>query len=108
MGNVQYQYYYTYFSLSTSWPFGQLCRCFVVVGVSVCSMFRCGQCFGAVFVKVNLIFKVPQGLSLAVTFNVSMWSLSFVFWDIYLTSMTKTSISPMDRLHACTSVDFKS
>ena len=50
-----------------------------IVGVTVCSMFRCSQCFGAVSVQVRLIFEVPQGLSLAGTFNDSIRSLLFVF-----------------------------
>ena len=70
-----------------------------IAGVSVGSMFLCGQCFGAVFAKVNLIFKAPQGLALAGKFNASMWSLLFVFWDIYLISITRTSTSPIYQLH---------
>ena len=37
----------------------------IIVGVSVWSMFRHGQCFGAVSVKVRLIYEAPQGMSLA-------------------------------------------
>ena len=57
---------------------------------------------------VNFIFKVSQGLLLAGTFNISMWSLLFVYWDIYLTSITKKSTLPMHRLYTCMSVDFES
>ena len=56
---------------------------------------------------MNLIFKVSQGLSLAATFNVSMWSLLFVFWDIYLTSITKTSTSLMQQLLDASPLTFK-
>ena len=49
------------------YPFWPLIKLFWYfwVGVTVWSMFRCSQCFGAVSVQVRLIFEVPQGLSLA-------------------------------------------
>ena len=43
------------------------------------NMFKRGQCFGVVSVKVRFMFEVPQGLSLAGTFKVACYRNPYAF-----------------------------